>query len=280
MSHAKPNVNLNVSLNAPGSRVFEFERLSRIFGETSRIIRAGWTYDILDSLVSLTFNATPPRRFPHLRHFIEVTHERDYVEHPVHAWPRRRRKQLWMVLYEISGVTRGARRCATQGRATSPCREIARQSLLFLFAFLPPIVVCRPLCRCVAGMWIPILSSVSLTNESSASVRSSKGKLQLGEISPIERTQRERRRIVTVTTNFAPSRDSRWHASRTIRSGRRSLSSSPLSVEEDRPAAALGRRLLLSEVRARANRPARDRSAQHADRFSTPIVWWYVCVYM
>jgi len=48
-------------------------------------------------------------------------------------------------------------------------------------------------------MWIPILSSVSLTSESSASVRSSKGKLQLEEIRPIERTQRERRRIVIVT---------------------------------------------------------------------------------
>jgi len=56
----------------------------------------------------------------------------------------------------------------------------------------------------VAGMWIPILSSVSLTSESSASVRSSKGKLQLEEIRPIERTQRERReRIVIVSRSFA-----------------------------------------------------------------------------
>lgn len=63
-------------------------------------------------------------------------------------------------------------------------------------------MVNHKLCRCyvdVSGIWIPILSSVSLTSESSASVRSSKGKLQLGEIRPIERTQRERRRIVIVT---------------------------------------------------------------------------------
>lgn len=88
----------------------------------------------------------------------------------------------------------------------------------------------------VAGMWIPILSSVSLTSESSASVRSSKGKLQLGEISPIERTQTERRRIVTVTI-ISRCRAARCDASRTIR---RSLSSSPLLVEEDRPAAVVG----------------------------------------
>lgn len=81
------------------------------------------------------------------------------------------------------------------------------------------------LCRC--GIWIPILSSVSLTNESSASVRSSKGKLQLGEIRPIERTQRERRRIVIVT--IISDHDL---FSRTIKC---SLSSTPLFVEEDRP---------------------------------------------
>lgn len=66
-----------------------------------------------------------------------------------------------------------------------------------LFFFLP--VVSTPGSRYyadVAGIRVPILSSVSLTSESSASVRSSKGKLQLGDVSPIERTQTNRTRIV------------------------------------------------------------------------------------
>lgn len=65
------------------------------------------------------------------------------------------------------------------------------------FFFLP--VVSTPGSRYyadVAGIRVPILSSVSLTSESSASVRSSKGKLQLGDVSPIERTQTNRTRIV------------------------------------------------------------------------------------
>lgn len=80
----------------------------------------------------------------------------------------------------------------------------------------------------VAGIRVPIFSSVSLTSESSASVRSSKGKLQLGDVSPIERTQTNRTRIVIggVMSGCAAS---------AIRSTIRTLSSSPLFVEEDRP---------------------------------------------
>ena len=99
----------------------------------------------------------------------------------------------------------------------------------FLFFFV--FVVSTPGSRYyadVAGIRVPILSSVSLTSESSASVRSSKGKLQLGDVSPIERTQTNRTRIVIERSNVGGVQHL---PSSTIRT----LSSSPLFVEEDRP---------------------------------------------
>ena len=101
----------------------------------------------------------------------------------------------------------------------------------FLFFLFLVFVVSTPGSRYyadVAGIRVPILSSVSLTSESSASVRSSKGKLQLGDVSPIERTQTNRTRIVIERSNVVGVQHL---PSSTIRT----LSSSPLFVEEDRP---------------------------------------------
>lgn len=109
--------------------------------------------------------------------------------------------------------------------------ESTRVSPLFLFLFFFIFVVSTPGSRYyadVAGIRVPILSSVSLTSESSASVRSSKGKLQLGDVSPIERTQTNRTRIVIERSNVGGVQHL---PSSTIRT----LSSSPLFVEEDRP---------------------------------------------
>lgn len=107
---------------------------------------------------------------------------------------------------------------------------------------------------CQAYIWIPILSSVSLTSESSASVRSSKGKLQLGEIRPIERTQRERRRIVIVTIVSRYARliftDDKmlFIVNTVIRRGRQTCGY-------------WGGLLLLSKNRIRVDQSARDRPA-------------------
>lgn len=103
----------------------------------------------------------------------------------------------------------------------------------FLFFFHSFFVVSTPGSRYyadVTGIRIPILSSVSLTSESSASVRSSKGKLQLGDVNPIERTQTNRTRIVIGGVIFGLC-GVRHHRD----DKRRTLSSSPLFVEEDRP---------------------------------------------
>lgn len=107
------------------------------------------------------------------------------------------------------------------------------RKVFFFFFFHSFFVVSTPGSRYyadVTGIRIPILSSVSLTSESSASVRSSKGKLQLGDVNPIERTQTNRTRIVIGGVIFGLC-GVRHHRD----DKRRSLSSSPLFVEEDRP---------------------------------------------